>query len=58
MVSDAAKKKAAAKKLKNTEKLRGKDAADKQAAAMSNSAVSRAVALPQQLLPNRVYRGS
>ena len=39
MVSDAAKKKAAAKKFKTTAKLQGKDAADKQAAAMSNSAV-------------------
>ena len=49
MVSDAAKKKAAAKKLKNTAKLQGKDAADKQAAAMSTSAV-RTAAFP--------YKGS
>ncbi len=42
MVSDAAKKKAATKKLKNTAKLQGKDAADKQAAAMSTSAVRNA----------------
>ena len=41
-MSDAAKKKAAAKKLKTTAKLQGKDAADKQAAAMSTSAVRRA----------------
>ena len=47
MVSDAAKKKAAAKKLKNTAKLQGKDAADKQAAAMSHSAVRNAP-LPRQ----------
>ncbi len=42
MVSDAAKKKAAAKKLKTTAKLQGKDVADKQAAAISASAVREA----------------
>lgn len=39
MVSDAAKKKALAKKLNKTAKFQGKDAADAQAASISHSAV-------------------
>ena len=39
MVSDAAKKKAMAKKLNKTAKFQGKDAANAQAANMSHSAV-------------------
>lgn len=39
MVSDAAKKKALAKKLSKTAKFQGKDAADAQAASISHSAV-------------------
>ena len=41
MVSDAAKKKALAKKLNKTAKLHGKDAANAQAEAISHSAVRR-----------------
>ena len=39
MVSDAAKKKALAKKLAKTTKFQGKDAANAQAASLSQSAV-------------------
>ena len=45
MVSDAAKKKALAKKLNKTAKFQGKDAADAQAASMSHSAVCSLSAL-------------
>ena len=64
MVSDAAKKKALAKKLKTTAKLQGKDVADAMAASMSTSAVRAQHVMyqiplhmtperqPQQLYPN------